>query len=276
LKALRYKTGKKKLKLNEPDEFQSLTQKAMDYIKENSKQAYIVLGAIAVVVVAVVLFGIWKDTDRKNAMYQEAEALRYYDINSAVPGGKPMGSLDRYKKSKELFEQIVKSHGGAAADIARYYEANSEMEMGNVDPAIAGYTEVISKSASNQVLVSLATMRLAEAYVAKGDKQKAIDTLHNMIKAEKGYMKDAALYMVAKVYESNGSAEDAKRAYEKLVKDYPDSPYTRELMPAQAAAQPATMTPVAQGTETTQPTKPAAAQPAQPLKPVQPAPAQKK
>ena len=127
MKALRYKTGKKKLKLNEPDEFQSLTQRAMDYIKENTKQAYIVLGAVAVVVVAVVLFGIWKDTDRKTAMFKEAEALKYYDINSAVPGDKPMSSIDRYKKAKELFEQIVKSHGGNAADIARYYKANSEM-----------------------------------------------------------------------------------------------------------------------------------------------------
>ena len=273
MKALRYKTGKKKLKLNEPDEFQSLTQKVMDYIKENTKQAYIVLGAIAVVVVAIVLFGIWKDTDRKNAMYQEAEALKYYDINSAVPGGKPMGSLDRYKKAKELFDQIVKSHGGAAADIARYYKANSEMEMGDVEPAIAGYAEVIAKSGKNPVLVSLATMRLAEAYLAKGDKQKAIDTFHNQIKAENGYMKDAALYMVAKVYESTGSADDAKRAYEKLIKDYPDSPYTKELLAAQAP-QAAQMAPIAQGTVTTQPTKPAPA--SQPVKPAQPAPAQKK
>ncbi len=270
MKALRYKTGKKKLKLNEPDEFQSLTQKAMDYIKENTKQAYIVLGAIAVIVVAVVLFGIWRDTDRKNAMYKEAEALRYYDINSAVPGDKPMSSIDRYKKAKELFEQIVKSHGGSAADIARYYEANSEMEMGNVDPAIAGYTEVIAKSGNNQVLVSLATMRLAEAYAAKGDKQKAIDTLHNELKAEKGYLKDAALYQLAKLYESEGRTADVKVAQEKLVKDFPESPYTRELMPAQAA----TPMPVAQGTVTTQPTTPAPA--TQPVQPAQPAPAQKK
>ena len=273
MKALRYKTGKKKLKLNEPDEFQSLTQRAMDYIKDNTKQVYTVLGVIAVVVVAVVLFGIWKDTDRKNAMYQEAEALKYYDINSAVPGGKQMGSLDRYKKAKELFDKIAKGHGGAAADIARYYKANSEMEMGEVEPAIAGYSEVIAKSGNNPVLASLATMRLAEAYAAKGDKQKAIDTFQNMIKAEKGYMKDAALYMTAKVYESDGRTEDAKRAYDKLMKDYPASPYSKELMPAQAA--PTTqMTPVAQGVVTTQPAP--AAQPAQPVKPAQPAPAQKK
>lgn len=251
MKALRYKTGKKKLKLNEPDEFQSLTQRAMDYIKDNTKQAYTVLGIIAVVVVAVVLFGIWKDTDRKNAMFKEAEALKYYDINSPVPGDKPMGSLDRYKKAKELFDQIVKQHGGNAADIARYYKANSEMEMGDVEPAIAGYSEVISKSGDNPVLVSLATMRLAEAYVAKGDKQKAIDTFQNEIKAEKGYMKDAAQYMLAKVFESDGRTEDAKRAYEKLMKDYPASPYAKELMAAQAP-QAAQMAPVAQGAVTPQ------------------------
>ena len=262
MKALRYKTGKKKLKLNEPDEFQSLTQRAMDYIKENTKQAYIVLGTIAVVVVAMVLFGIWKDTDRKNAMYQEAEALKYYDINSAVPGDKPMSSIDRYNKAKELFDKIVKSHGGSAADIARYYKANSEMEVGDVEPAITGYTEVVAKSGNNPVLSSLATMRLAEAYAAKGDKQNAADTLQNMIKAEKGYIKDAALYELGKLYESDGRTEDAKRAYDKLMKDYPASPYAKELMPA------APPMPIAQGVVTTQPTQAAP--------PAQAAPAQKK
>lgn len=236
MKALRYKTGKKKLKLNQPDEFQSLTQRAMDYIKYNTTQVYTVLGVIAVIVVGVVLFGVWKDTDRKNAMFQQAEALRYYDINSPVPGDKPMGSLDRYKKAKELFDQVAKQHGGTpGANIARYYKANSEMEMGDFEPAIKGYSEVIANAGDNPVLVSLATMRLASAYLVMGDKQKAIDTFQNEIKAEKGFMKDAAIFMVAKVYESDGRTEDAKRAYEKLQKEYPKSQYLADLSSAEAS-----------------------------------------
>jgi predicted negative regulator of RcsB-dependent stress response len=262
LKTWRKKTGKKKDQFTKPDEFQSLTQKVLSYAKENTQKVYIGLAVLGVVVIAAIIVTLLTQSSHRRVTDMEAEALKYYDINSPVPGTKPMGAVDRLKKAKDLFGQAADS-----ADFALYYKANSDMELGDIDAAIAGYVKLKEKT-KDPVLTSLVDMRLAEAYILKGDTQKAVAAYMDDIKAEKGLMKDMAHYKLAGIYLKAGEKDRAIQEYKAIVKDFPNSPFFAEASQSGASLEGKAM-PAAPAVQAA----PVAAQPAQPASPV---PAQKK
>jgi len=224
LKTFRKRTGKKKDMLKDQDEFLSLSQKALKYAQGHTKQVYVALGAIAVVAVLTVLVSMLFETSRKNVLAKESEALKYYDVNSPVPGDKPMSSADRLKKAKELFAEVADKHSGSPVAVqALYYKANTDMEMGNLDAAIDGYKKLMDKAASDKVMMSLVGKRLAEAYLAKGNMQGAVDSYKKVAATEGGYLRDDAHYQLAKIYEGMGKKEDALAEYRAIIKDFPNS-----------------------------------------------------
>ena len=241
MKILRKQTGKKKSLYNEPDQFQSLTEKAMDYAKENTSKVFVAAGVVAVLFIAAAGVMLWRQNAKMNIATETAKAIKYYDINSPVPGGKPMGAAERFQKAENLFDKIA-NEGGPGSDVALYYKANSEMELGNMDKAIKDYKDVLAKSSGNPSLATLARYRLAEAYTAKGDTQDAVETYKSEISSPNDFLKDAAHYELAKIYQQSGKTQDAMAEYNVLKKDFPNSPYTGEAfvyINGGAAAQPA-------------------------------------
>ncbi|MBI5191114.1 MAG: tetratricopeptide repeat protein [Nitrospirae bacterium] len=224
MKSLRKKTGARKDKLNEPDEFLSLTQKVMLYAQANSKQAYTVIGVVVVAALLAVVASYIMREAKTQAQTNLAEAIKYYDTNSPVPGDKPMEPGERYKKAREMFAELAKKSGPLGLTAA-YYEANSAMELGDMDAAIAGYKAVIAKASADPALASLASLRLSEAYRFKGDRQLAMDTLTAMTNIAGGGLKDEAQFRIAGMLQEDGKTDQALAAYKKLVEEYPDSPW---------------------------------------------------
>jgi predicted negative regulator of RcsB-dependent stress response len=222
LKTWRKKTGKKKEQFTKPDEFQSLTQKAMAYVQENTQKVYIVLGVLGVIIIAAIVVTLLMQSSHKRVTDIEAEALKYYDINSPVPGTKPMAATNRLIKARDLFTGISDK-----AAVALYYKANSDMELGDIDTAIGSYMKLKEKT-KDPVLTSLVDIRLAEAYLVKGDTQKAVGAYMDDIKAEKGFMKDLAHFRLAGIYQKAGEKDRAIQEYKVIEKEFPNSPYLGE------------------------------------------------
>lgn len=221
----RKRTGKKKDQLTGPDEFQSFTQKALLYVQENIRKFYIGLAVLAVVIIASALgFMVMKSTQKKAAV-QMAEALQYYDVNAAPPGNKPMAPAERLKKASELFGQLS-SKGGKQADLALYYQANANLDMGDADTAIQEY-KTLKDRTDDTLLKSLAVQRLASAYLAKGNSNEAVNVLSADLKSDRSYFKDEDHYRLAKIMEQ-GYPKQAIDQLEELLKEFPDSPWASE------------------------------------------------
>jgi len=226
LKTLRKKTGARKKKLDQPDEFLSITQRVLGYAKENPKQMYGGLAVVGVVVVLTILVSMLMKDRLVKAEVAEAAAMKYYDVSGPVPDGKSMTDEERYKKAKELFGDLSK--GGPVALNAAYYKANADMELGDTDAAIAGYKEVLGKAGSDPVMKALANSRLASAYLAKGDRDMATAIYQGILKSPDDYMKDTAHYRLAKQYDEAGKKDEALKEYQAIEKDFPKSPYNGE------------------------------------------------
>ena len=227
MKTFRKRTGKKKGQFTQPDEFQTLTRKAMDYIQMNTKTVYIALGALAVALVVVVAVSMVMASSRTKLAAKQAEALRYYDLNSPVPGNKPMAPTERMQKAAQLFAELAKN-GGPIGSSSLYYKANAEMELGDLDSAIRDFKETIAKAGDDRLLTSLADMRMAAGYNAKGQVQQAMETYMSVIKAGGGYLKDEAHYRLGGIYEKAGQKDRAAKEYRAIEKDFPRSPWAAE------------------------------------------------
>jgi len=250
LKTLRKNTGKRKRQFDRPDEFISITQRVLDYAKEHTKQVYAALAAVGFVLMLTVVISLLMHYSERNVLAMQDKALKYYDINSPVPGGQAMTPIERYKKASELFGDIINKHGGSpVAGAARYYKANADMETGDTAAAIEGYREVIEGAGKDLALKSVASSRLAAAYTAKGETDKAVSVYLGVIKSENDYLKDEAHFHLARIYENIGKKDAAVKDYEAITKEFPDSPWAKEAgmkvaeltgkpMPNQAVAAP--------------------------------------
>ena len=226
MKSLRKQTGKKKSLYNEPDQFQSFSGKAMDYVKENTSKVLAGAGVVAVLFIAAAGFMLWRQNEKLTVAEQTAKALKYYDINSPAPGGKPMAGPERMQKAREQFGKIAQEGSGPGANVALYYKANTEMEMGDLDNAIKDYKDVIARASGDASLVTLARHRLAAAYFTKGDIPDAVETYRTELSTPSDYLKDAALYELARIYQQGGKTQEAMEEVNALKKDFPNSPYT--------------------------------------------------
>jgi TolA-binding protein len=70
----------------------------------------------------------------------------------------------------------------------------------------------------------IAQFALAEIYKKHGDNQKAIDTYKTLFDGG-GYSKSAVAYELAAAYEANKQTDQAKEYYQKVVTEFPDSPF---------------------------------------------------
>ena len=221
----RKRTGKKKDQFTGPDEFQSFTQKALLYVQENINKFYIGLAVLAVVIIASALaLMVTKSAHEKDAV-RMTEALKYYDVNAAPPGDKPIPPQERLKKASEIFGQLS-SKGGKQADLALYYQANANFDLGLVDTAIQEYKELKGRT-NDPLLAALTDQRLASAYLVKGNSNEAVNILSADLKSDRNFFKDEDRYRLARILEQ-GDTKQAIEQLEALLKEFPGSPWASE------------------------------------------------
>jgi tetratricopeptide (TPR) repeat protein len=75
-------------------------------------------------------------------------------------------------------------------------------------------------------IAAAAEIDAAKLLAAQGKATEAIERLKRAIESPGATVpKDALLYTLAEIYESNGASSDARATYQRIVNDYPNSPY---------------------------------------------------
>lgn len=240
MKSYRKRTGKKD---ETTDEFLGFTERVKFYVAENTVKAYTMLGVAGAVLVLTVVGSTLMDQSSKNQLSRQAQALKYYDLETPAPDNAQMSPDQRFAKAKELFGETA---SGPYAAVSTYYEANAEMEMNDLDSAIAHYRKLAEDTGKDAVVASLAKSRLAAALKMKGDYQGAMEVYKSM--STDSLMKDEGHYMLAMMHEVAGENSAALAEYKTVATEFPNSPWNAaaenkvsELGPNDgAAAAPAT------------------------------------
>jgi TolA-binding protein len=138
---------------------------------------------------------------------------------SLVPGG----DVDA---AQIEFQQVVESYGRSdQADVAKLYLARIALSRGQTDEARSVFVD-LSQKRGNDVIGRLATLDLVDLRVASGQVEEVAGELEAMIVSQDGGLpRDAALYKLGEVFVTSGDPERARTYFERLVEEFPESPY---------------------------------------------------
>ncbi len=206
--------------LKERDEITSSLQRFME-IAYARKQQIIVIGAA--VIVAVVAIGGWRlyaANRNASAQTQLARAINAYNDQNI-------------KSDKERFEKALaeaqRTHDSyrslPAGAIGQYYMALSQEGLGDTAKATENMQQVVQNS--DESIAGVARFSLAGIYKRHAELQKA-EELYKQIYEKGGFSKSAAVFELAKLSEASNKVEDAKNYYQKIVTEFPDSPFRQD------------------------------------------------
>ena len=139
----------------------------------------------------------------------------------------------RDQAADEHFRRAA-SHGGTAPGRAASVILAARAEK----PAAA--LETFSRAArdSRAEIAAAAQIDAAKLLASQGKSSEAIERLKRAVEAPEATVpKDALLFAMAQIYEQSGASADAKATYQRIVNDYPNSPYRADARSLSGVAQ---------------------------------------
>lgn len=213
------------------DKFIDEMEVAYTSIQQNRKRLIAgVLALLALIGIASAIY--WYQQSRENqAQVLLGDAIATLEKPLAGETGAapdaPKTEVERSAKAEAMFRQVAdKYRGRDAADVASLYLAQMEVAKGNLKDA-RPRLEAFLQSHSDHILAGSAQLSLFQLDLAAGQGQKVIDDINKQLISETPRLpKDALLGFLAKTYEAQGQENKAKEAYQRIINEYPNSPYT--------------------------------------------------
>jgi tetratricopeptide (TPR) repeat protein len=205
--------------------------KTVDYVSGHRRgltEVGVVLGAIGVLVGGYFLYRAWSERSAGRSL---SEALAVLDTplvseQAGQPqgaGGKTFASAaERRTQASKLLQQAA-SHGSTASGRAAQVilAADGSDKPG---PAVDVFEKAARQSRSESA--AAAEIDAAKSLAAQGKTTEAIDRLKRAIESPTSSApKDALLFTLGSIYEQTGAAADARATFQRLITDYPNSPY---------------------------------------------------
>ncbi len=218
------KIRRQHLKRNELAETMGKTVEYVSGHRRGVTEAIAIAVAIGALVGGYFLYRGWLEQSAGKSL-SEALAILDTPLASEQPGatGKTFASAAERRTQAEKLLQKAADHGSTPSGRA----AQVILAAGGVDkPGQA--VDVFEKAArqSRSESAAAAEIDAAKTLVAQGKTTEAIDRLKRAIESPASAApKDALLFTLAGIYEQSGSPADARATYQRLITDYPNSPY---------------------------------------------------
>jgi predicted negative regulator of RcsB-dependent stress response len=162
-----------------------------------------------------------------NNMKVRAEKLEYeaYKVYFGLYQKQPMTNEERYKRALDTFK---KAHDTKRSPISLFYIANCYFELGRYEDAINTLKELNQRFPDDEKFVPLSYYKMAMISLKKGDNDEALKSLDVIYNYKTGSYKDLSLIESGRILEKMGRTEEAKKKYEELTKNFPQSPFIEE------------------------------------------------
>ena len=176
----------------------NLPPKLINFLRNNSKIIWIIIGCVSVVVVAVSLYGSYKT----HMINKGASALDE--------------ALQATENKEALLNKVVDDFGAtpsalwAQVALANYYQTESQ-----IDKAIAILNGLQTDTSLPETVRPMVTLKLAGLYEAEGKNEQALGA-YTVLSSMPGYESEAFKSM-GRIQESLGNKEQAVAMYNKYV-----------------------------------------------------------
>lgn len=215
------------------NELQNLARLARDTYEGRRRETTMFVG-IAVVVGAIAIGYIaWRERVQSKAHALLAEAIVVLDAPISPPPapGTPAQGLrfaterERAQSALTKLKTAADAYPSTDAGLyARYQEGATWMMLGNPTQAAAIYQQVIDRDSG--IYGQMARLGLAEAQVRGGQYDQAIKAFQDLSQRKDGPLPvDGILMQLGRAYLDAGKRTEAQQTFNRLVEEFPDSPY---------------------------------------------------
>jgi len=196
--------------LRQPDEFQTLSRQALEWVEQNRNAVIAALGAVIVVLIAVVAY-------RTISQSREASAASAYAEARALLNDKKYG--DAATRFDEVANRYSSTSYGALALLER---GNALLLNGQPADAVSAYERYLQSAPPTDYLRQLGHTRLGYAQEQLGKPGEAAQSFATAA-AEPGPFSAEALFGAARNAEAAGDTAKAKDLYAQLLEKHPTS-----------------------------------------------------
>ena len=212
----------RKRDLNNPDEFISFWTKTFDFITAHKMQASCALGFFLVLlIVAVSVLYFLKQSENRAFSLLEQGIKKYQTLLKTEAPDKA------YRDAGKDFEGIIKKYSGRkGGKLATLFYADMAYDAKDYDKAISLYKPLLADFNDEPFLKNLVLNGLGYSYEAKKDYKTASAYFEMVATAQDYPIKDDALFNLGEMYAATGNIDQSKKAFKKILSDYPESMYT--------------------------------------------------
>ena len=216
----RRKKSRKDL-IKKPDEFITLTGRAIQFASVYQKQLSYALCVL--VAVALVIFGyrFFAKRAETRAFAELAQIMASYEVDK-----KASSSPEAYRKASEELQRLVKKYGdNAGGKLARVRYADISYDAGDYHKSIELYKQSLKDFKDNQLVYHLILSDLGYAYESIEDDRDAAKYFEELSSATDSGIRDEALFNLGLLYAKLGDAASSRKAFQEIVSKYPKSMY---------------------------------------------------
>jgi TolA-binding protein len=226
------RTERRHLKDNELERY---ALQARDLMEAKKREMTMAIVAVVVVGAAAIGYYVWRDRVNTHAASMLADATTIADARIGPPAapGTPNPGLSFATERERSQAAVVKFK--AAADrypstedgiFARLKQASLELSLANAQDAAKAYQDVIDHAGSS-VYGQMARLGLAEAQARSGQYDQAIKEFVDLSQKKEGPLPvDGILMQLGRAYLDAGKNAEAQQTFNRLVQEYPESPFT--------------------------------------------------
>jgi TolA-binding protein len=225
------RTERRHLKENEVEKF---ARQARELFEERRQQVTWTIAVLVMVgVVAVAVFA-WRERVQTRAHAMLAEALAVQEARIGPPPAPGTVSKapyfptegERAQAAQLKFKALADAYPSSDAGVfGRYQQASIALALGRNAEAEAAFKDV-EAHAGRSVYADMARLGLAGVQARTGHYDQAIDTFKDLAQRKDTTMPvDGILMQLGRVYLDAGKRSDAQQTFNRLVEEFPDSPF---------------------------------------------------
>ncbi len=200
--------------------------KTVDYVSGHKKgvaESVAIAVGLAVLVAAFFAYRAWADRSAGRNLSEALAILSTPLVTEQPSAAKTYPNAAARQAEAEPFLRKAAARGSTPSGRAAQVILAA---AGSQKPAEAVQSFENAARKGRSEAAAAAEIDAAKLLAADGKTTEAVDRLKRAIdSASTAAPKDALLFTLAQIYEASGAAADARATYQRLITDYPNSPY---------------------------------------------------
>jgi TolA-binding protein len=206
---------------------------------ENRRTVGVITAVVVIVALGAAGYWAWKTRTETRAQLMLSDALAIVqspiDAAKAANGAQAAGTYPtiaaRADAASKKFAEVYNAYPSSAAGIAaRYYAASAMAMLGRNAEAATQYQEVINRAGTKNFYGRMAQLGKIEAQLQAKQLDQALAAAQALAAntTDDSLPRDAVLMELGRVQAAAGKKVEAKQTFDKVVAEFPDSPYVEE------------------------------------------------